>query len=81
MLNHNTYDELLDYINQPCLQDRRIHDMLILIYRALNDNTPVYIKNLLNERDTSYNLRGQHLIYVPRVNTTNHGLRSFRYSA
>ena len=27
---HSTYDELLDYINQPCLQDRRMHDMLAL---------------------------------------------------
>ena len=25
---HSTYDELLDYINQPCLQDCRRHDML-----------------------------------------------------
>ena len=47
--------------------------MLTLIYRALNGNTPVYIKNLLNERDTSYNLRGQHLLNVPRVNTTTMG--------
>ena len=78
---HSTYDELLDYINQPCLQDRRIHDMLTLTYRALNGNTPVYIKNLLSERDTSYNLRGQHLLNVPRVNNTNYGLHSFRYSA
>ena len=78
---HSTYDELLDYINQPCLQDRRIHDMLTLTYRALNGNTPVYMKNLLSERDTSYNLRGQHLLNVPRVNTTNYGLHSFRYSA
>ena len=33
----------------------------------------VYITNLLNERDTSYNLRGQHLLNVPRVNTTTMG--------
>ena len=58
-----------------------MRDMLTLTYRAINGNTPVYIKNLLNERDTSYNLRGQHLLNVPRVNTTNYGLHSFRYSA
>ena len=63
---------MLDYINQPCLQDHRMQYMLTLTYRALNGNTPVYIKNLLNERDTSYNLRGQHLLNVPRVNTTNY---------
>ena len=78
---HSTYNELLDYINQPCLQDRRIHDMLTLTYRALNGNTPVYIKNLLNVKDTTYNLRGQHLLNVPRVTTTTYGLHSFRYFA
>ena len=78
---HSTYDELLDYINQPCLQDRRMHDMLTLTYRALNGNTPVYIKNLLNVKEIIYNLRGQHLLNVPRVNTTTYGLHSFRYSA
>ena len=40
---HRAYYGLLDYIYQPCLQDRIIH-MLTLIYRALNGNTPVYIK-------------------------------------
>ena len=69
------------YLNQPCLQGRRIHDMLTLISVTSTYNTPVYIKNLLNQRDTSYNQRGQHLVNVPRVNTTNYGLHSFRYSA
>ena len=32
--------------------------MLTLTYRALNGNTPVYIKNLLNVKDITYNLRG-----------------------
>ena len=77
---HSTYDGLLDYINQPCLQDRKMHDMWTRTYRALN-GTPVYIKKLLNVKDTTYNLRGQHLLNVPRVNTTTYGLHSFRYSA
>ena len=46
-----------------------MRDMLTLTYRAINGNTPVYIKNLLNERDTSYNLHGQHLLNVPRDRT------------
>ena len=40
---HSTYDEFLHYINQPCLQNRRMHDMLTLTYRALNGNTPVSV--------------------------------------
>ena len=66
-----------------CLQglSQHLRQIMTLTYRALNGNTPVKIKNLLNERDTSQNLRGQHLLHVPRVHTTNYGLHSFRYSA
>lgn len=78
---HSTNDELLDYINQPCLQARRMHDMLTLTYRAFNGNTPVYITSLFNVKDTTSYLRGQHLLNFPRVNTITYGLHSFRYSA
>ena len=53
--------------------------MLTLTYRALNGNTPVYIKNLLNVKDTTCNLRGQHLLNVPRVNTTTYGPQPMAY--
>ena len=74
-------DDLVDKVANAVLMHRRIHDMLTLTYRALNGNTPVYIKNLLNVKDITYNLRGQHLLNVPRVNTTTYGLHSFRYFA
>ena len=37
--------------------------------------------NWLNVTDTTYNLRGQHLLNVPRVNTTTYGIHSLRYFA
>ena len=50
---HSTYDELLDYINQPCLQDRRLHDMLTLICNSkLNKGfyfTLLYLNNPAGE--------------------------------
>ncbi|KAK2564471.1 hypothetical protein P5673_011913 [Acropora cervicornis] len=39
------------------------------------------LQKLLNVKDTTYNLRGQHLLNVPRVNTTTYGLHSLCYSA
>ena len=42
---------------------------------------PSYISDLFTERQTSISLRGKRTLVVPRVNTTNYGLHSFRYHA
>ena len=36
---------------------------------------------LLHERSTNYNLRGKHILELPKVNTTTYGLKSWRYTA
>ena len=76
-----TYEKLLQEINQPCLTARRINDMLILIFLALNNAVPSYISDLFTERQTSISLRVKCRLIIPRVNTTNYGLHSFRYHA
>ena len=68
-------------INQPSLRARRINDMLILVFLALNKSAPSYIHDLFTERQTSISLRGKRRLVIPRVNTTNYGLHSFRYHA
>ena len=78
---NNSYEKLLQEINQPSLRARRINDMLILVYLALNNAAPSYISDLFTERQTSISLRGKRRLVIPRVNTTNYGLHSFRYYA
>ena len=78
---NNSYEKLLQEINQPSLRARLINDMLILVYLALNNAAPSYISDLFTERQTSISLRGKRRLVVPRVNTTNYGLHSFRYHA
>ena len=36
---------------------------------------------LLHERSTDYNLRGKHILELPKLNTTTYGLKSWRYTA
>jgi len=45
--------------NQPSLRARRINDMLILVFLALNKAAPCYISDLFTERQTSISLRGR----------------------
>ena len=78
---HISYDKFLNNINPPSLHNRRIHDMLTLVYKSFHGLAPSYINELLIERNSSYNLRGKHSLSIPRVQSTKYGLHSFRYSA
>ena len=47
---NNSYEKLLQKINQASLRARRINDMLILVFLALNNAAPSYISDLFTER-------------------------------
>ena len=78
---HISYDKLLNNINRPSLHNRRIHDMVTLVYKSFHGLAPSYINELLMERNSSDNLRGKQSLSIPRVQSTKYGLHSFRYSA
>ena len=82
-VEHTTkiYEKLLNNINRPSLHNRRIHDMLTLVYKSFHGLATSYINELLIERNSSYNVRGKHSLGIPRVQSTKYGLHSFRYSA
>ena len=50
-------------------------------YKTLYGIAPLYLRSLLKERTTAYNLRGTPKVDLPRVTTTSYGLQSFRYAA
>ena len=60
------------------LKDRRIQDMLITVNSCFQGRAPASISNLINARKSKYHLRGTNMLSLPKVNSTKHGLRSFR---
>ena len=44
-------------------------------------SVPRGIGELLQKRSNNYNLRGKHILSIPKVNTTTYGLDSWRYTA
>ena len=50
---NNSYEKLLQKINQASLRARRINDMLILVFLALNNAAPSYISDLFIQCQTS----------------------------
>ena len=59
------------------LQNRRLQDILILMYKIKNSLAPLQLCNLFHYQNNSYNLRSD--FTVPRFTTTKYGKHSFRY--
>ena len=56
--------------------------MFILLNKSLFlANYPIYLKNMFTLRSTSYNLRGNYILTLPKPKITTCGLRSFSYHA
>ena len=80
--SETSYEKLLERIGLGCtLENRRIQDMLVTINNCFMGKAPRSIVNLISHRKTGYNLRGTNILSLPKVNTTRHGLTSFKYFA
>ena len=56
--------------------------MLSTVFRAIgNGNVPSSISELLTARNSNYNLRGDTILKLPKVNSTKYGIKSWRYQA
>ena len=78
----SAYHELLQRIGLgTTLENRRVQDMLITINSCFQGTGPTCIKELVKMRNNKYDLRGNNTLSLPKVNTTKHGLNSFRYFA
>ena len=77
-----TYETLLKQLNLLSPFNQRIVKMATGVYKAIHGyKVPTGIGELLHERSTNYNLRGKHILELPKVNTTTYGLKSWRYTA
>ena len=77
-----TYETLLKQLNLLSPFNQRIVKMATDVYKAIHGyKVPRGIGELLQERSTNYNLRGKHILELPKVNTISYGLKSWRYTA
>ena len=49
------------------------------VFKVLNIGTPLNLNELILRKASTYNLRGIDILTIPKVNSTKHGLRSWRY--
>ena len=74
----SSYEELLKRANLPTLQNRRIQDIAILMYKVKHGLVPEYISKLFEKPDQHYALRNNDFV-VPRYRTVVNGKHSIRY--
>ena len=72
-----TYEELLKKGRLSSLENRRLQDILILMYKVKNSLAPEHVCNIFFQQDKHYNLRSD--FPVPRYNTVKYGRHSIRY--
>ena len=66
---------------ETTFDNRRVQDMLITINACFQGTAPKCIKELVKMRNNKYDLRGNNMLSLPKVNTTKYGLNSFKYFA
>ena len=76
--NNVSYPELLKRAELPSLQNRRLQDICVLMYKAKNNLCPPYISDIFIEHRSKYNLR-QSDFSAARYNTVTYGKHSLRH--
>ena len=75
------YKDLFSRNGISTLYLKRVRIMAQEVYKAINNQSPKYTKELLKERNTRYSDRRPLDLYVPRVNQQKFGYRSYAFEA
>ena len=59
--------------------DRRIQNLLIIVFKTINNYPLEYLRDLFKLIDNITNLRGVNKLQVPKPNTTYYGKNSVKY--
>ena len=78
----STYEELLRKLHMATLEQRRVQNMLVTVYKCLHGAAPSNLRTYLQVRKAgTHILRGYAELKLPAVRTTTFGLHSFHYLA
>ena len=76
----SNFDTLLEKDNSTTIHMRNIQQLMLEVYRTLNNLNPKFMNEIFKYKQHNYNTRKQHLIY-PNPHTSSHGLQSFGYKS
>jgi len=77
----STYDDLLNKSKLPSLKIRRLRSIILETFKIVNNQTPIYLNDLVNLKSNSYSFRYTRTAEIPQVRTSSYGINSFRFGA
>ena len=77
----SNYNQLLVKSNLPSLKTRRMRTMALEVFKIVNKQSPLFLQDLVQLRNSNYNFRYQNTLELPMLRTTRCGKNSFRYAA
>lgn len=79
---YSSYSELLSKGNISTLKENRLRDIVVTVYKIMNNSAPKYLSELITSRVCEINIRsGTNSLALPSMSKTKHGLNSFMYIA
>jgi len=75
------YNHMLKINGESTLYLKRVRIMAQEVYKAIKNQSPKYMKELLTERNSRYSSRRPLDLYVPRVNQDKFGYKSYTFEA
>ena len=67
--------------NQPYTSRELLRIMAQQVYKAINNQSPKYVRELLSERNDRYSNRRPLILYISRLNQRKFGYRSYYFEA
>ena len=78
----SAYETLVVKNGYSTLANQRLAKMLNTVFGAIgNEKVPTSISELLTAPNSNYNLHGDAILKLPKVNSTKYGIKSWRYQA
>ena len=76
---HSAYSKLLEKSNMCTLELRLIHSICTEIFKTISQIGPNYMVSLISHNQQQHSSRQPLNLFVPRVNQSTFGLKSFYY--
>ena len=75
----SVYENLLLRVNKGTLHNQRLKNILVFVYKCVNNLEPSYLNSLFVVKHSNYMLRNDILLFQPQMNTVKNGINSIIY--
>ena len=75
----SSYKDLLVNAESTTIHIHSIRSLALEIYKTLHNLNPAFMKDYFLLKSTSYDLRRNGVLLVPKVNSTNYGIKSISF--